>query len=297
MISNPGRLPDFLIIGAAKSGTSSLHRYLSDHPKAFGSNPKEPCFFDEAVNWHRGFDWYRGLFADSDEDQLCFESSTNYTRYPQVPKVPERIAACMPKVKLIYLMRHPVERAYSHYVHRFTKEVYPQQPIDIPFEEFVREDPMCLDGSDYAMQIDRYLEYFERSQLLLLTQDELETDPSALLAKVQAFLGLPAIELVPDEPVTENVSSSFREIVQRRKMAEAVRSVPGMTSIAARLPTGVKQVAYEALSATPWGTRTQQMFEPPPMRPETRLELATRYAPSVDRLAALMGEDLTSWRS
>jgi len=296
MTSSAGRLPDFLIIGAAKSGTSTLHRYLCGHPGAFGSNPKEPCFFDEDVNWHRGFDWYRGLFMDARDDQLCFESSTNYTRYPQVPHVPERIAACMPTVRLIYLMRHPVDRAYSHYLHRFTKEVHPERPIDVSFEEFVRDDPMCLDGSDYAMQIDRYLEYFDRSQLLLLTQDALEQDPSALLRRVQEFVGLPVRELVPDKPVAENVGSSFLETVQRWKMATAVRKIPGVTPLAAWLPGGVKQVAYEALAATPWGTRAQKMFEPLPMRPETRRQLLSRYAVCLDRLAELMNEDLTAWR-
>ncbi|MBC7173545.1 MAG: sulfotransferase domain-containing protein, partial [Polyangiaceae bacterium] len=102
MRSSPGRLPDFLIIGAAKSGTTTLFRYLINHSRVFDLAEKEPCFFDAEVNWGRGLDWYRNLFVGARDDQLCGEASTNYTRYPQVPGVPERIKRVVPDAKLIY---------------------------------------------------------------------------------------------------------------------------------------------------------------------------------------------------
>ena len=79
-----GRLPDFIIIGSAKSGTTSLYDYLLEHPLIYMSNPKEPCFFDENVAWDKGVAWYSSLFSGAENDQICGEASTNYTRWPQV---------------------------------------------------------------------------------------------------------------------------------------------------------------------------------------------------------------------
>ena len=214
-----GRLPDFLIVVAAKSGTSSLFSYLCAHPALFGSTPKEPCFFDPEVNLDRGLGWYRGLFADAEPWQLCGEASTNYTRFPQVQGVPERIKATLPDAKLIYLMRHPVERAYSHYVHAFTKEEYPREPFDLSFEAFSAAYPRCLDGSDYALQLGRYFEHFPREQVLLLFYEDLERDPGALCREVFEFLGVdPSFDpFGAAPPARENVSVTFREGRVRRR--------------------------------------------------------------------------------
>ena len=121
---SPGRLPDFVIVGAAKSGTTTLREHLLRHPDVFMCQPNEPCFFDANANWSRGLDWYKGLFAPADDDQLLGESSTNYTRYPQVLDVPHRIHDAIPGAQLIYIMRDPVLRTYSHFVHRWSKETH-----------------------------------------------------------------------------------------------------------------------------------------------------------------------------
>jgi hypothetical protein len=287
-----GRLPDFLIIGAAKCGTSTLFRYLRRHPAVFGSEPKEPCFFDPAVSWNRGFDWYRGLFAGARDDQICGEASTNYTRFPQVPGVPERIREAIPEAKLIYLVRHPVERAYSHYLHRHTKELHHGEPIRTPFEEFVVRDPMCLDGSDYALQIERYLERFPREQLLLLRMDELRRSPRELLTRVQRFLDLPEQDLVGAAAHAENETKVELHVHARRHLASKLKRVPGVSSLARTLDPEVREKAVALLFRTPWGARVERGFEPPPMRAETRARLIERFTPSIRRLEALMGEAL-----
>ena len=100
------------------------------------------------------------------------------------------LATTIPNAKLIYVMRHPVERAYSHYVHRYTKEIHPGQPITKGFEEFVATDPMCIDSSDYMQQIEQYLEWFPRESILFLLTETLESDPSELLQETFRFLGV-----------------------------------------------------------------------------------------------------------
>ncbi len=185
-----GPLPNFIVIGAAKSGTTTLYNYLDSHPCIAMSAIKEPCFFDHNVSWEKGWDWYRKLFAHAQQFQICGEASTNYTRFPQVTGVPEKIANYMPDIKLIYIIRDPVERAYSHYVHRHVKELFPGKPFRQGFEEFVANDPMCIDSSDYLMQIKQYLRYFSKEQLLVIRFDDLVKSAETVLTQVFLFLSV-----------------------------------------------------------------------------------------------------------
>jgi hypothetical protein len=111
-----GRYPDFFIIGAARAGTTTLATELSHHPKVFVCDPKEPFFFSHESVRARGCEsWYQGLFARRRPDQICREASTSYSCWPECGDVAGRIALAMSGARLIYLIRHPVERAYSHY--------------------------------------------------------------------------------------------------------------------------------------------------------------------------------------
>src|SRR6266568_8270036 len=110
-------LPNFLIVGAMKSGTSSLWSYLRSHPQVFMPDMKEPMFFVEKKNWSKGLDWYRGLFDDAGEAVAIGEASQPYTMAHSFPGVPGRIVSLIPDVKIIYVLRHPVERMRSHYLH------------------------------------------------------------------------------------------------------------------------------------------------------------------------------------
>ena len=112
-----GRNPDFLVIGAMKAGSTTLHTYLSRHPDLYLHERKEPGFFSREERYARGIEWYRALFADARPDQLCAESSTCYTRWPHFADVAPRIRQHVPEVRFVYIMRDPVARAYSHYAH------------------------------------------------------------------------------------------------------------------------------------------------------------------------------------
>jgi hypothetical protein len=108
-----GCLPEFMIIGAAKAGTTALNEYLSQHPQIFMCPLKEPQFFSTDVIYERGLAWYEGLFADAKSGQICGEASTSYTFFPSTPLTPQRIHQAIPNVKLIYLIREPVSRIQS----------------------------------------------------------------------------------------------------------------------------------------------------------------------------------------
>lgn len=296
MSPKQGRLPDFIIIGAAKSGTSTLFDHLTRHSRVFGSEEKEPCFFDPAVAWNEGLDWYRNLFAEASADQLCGEASTNYTRYPQVPGVPERIEATVPDVKLMYVVRDPVDRAYSHFVHRHTKELYPNQPFHMSFEEFVEHDPMCIDSSRFDVQIDRYLEHFPREQLLVMGFDELVSDPTRVFARVQSFLGLPYEDLsISGRAGHQNDGGRFLDSRIRANVVAPLRRIPGAEKLAGAIGDEWRERTVRLLMKSPWGNRVKDEFQPPPMSDTKRAELQKLFAPGMARVEEMIEEDRARW--
>ena len=116
MIEIPRR-PNLFIIGAMKSGTTTLHEYLDSHPQIAMSRIKEPGFFVEELTLRQGEDWYLSLFEQDDRFRYRGESSTHYTKLPVFRGVAERLSRFNPEARLIYIMRNPIERLVSHYWH------------------------------------------------------------------------------------------------------------------------------------------------------------------------------------
>jgi hypothetical protein len=288
------RLPDFLIIGAAKSATTTLHELMGRHPRVFVSRIKEPEFFAVDSVYERGLDWYQALFRDARPDQLCCEASTAYTRSPQFPHAPERIARTLPHAKLIYLVRHPIDRAYSHYVHRVTRELYPHQPIRFTFEEHVVKDPMCLDGSRYMEQIDRYLQYFPKSSLLVLLTEDLENRPVETLATAWRFVGLDPVGL-DNVGVRGNEGQSILKGRIRRYIMAPLNAIPGVGRVKRAVPRSWKEGVFSLLEKSPYGRWIKRRHTPPGMLAETRARLVEEFRPLNRRLAEFLGRDLSHW--
>ncbi len=196
-----GRKPDFIIIGSMKAGTTTLYQHLTAHPQVFRCRYKEPQFFSRDNVYQRGFDWYESIFADAQDDQICGEASTCYTRWPHFGNVAERIHAYAPNVKLIYLMRHPVERAYSHYKYDMEGRFLSGEKPIISFEDALEEKSLIINASNYMMQIQQYIKYFSRDQLLLLTFDDLRDYREHVVNSTFAFIGVD-----PKTPLTEDIS-------------------------------------------------------------------------------------------
>lgn len=181
-----GRLPDFVIIGATKAGTTSLHFYLSLHPEIFMSTPKEPRFFADAPEplgrWSRGLDWYRSLFVTG--KRLCGETSPTYAAAPAIPGVPGRIAPVIPSAKLVYVVRHPYERLLSHYL-----MFYRTGRTALSFSDFIGRVPHALDSSCYGTQLAGYLNYFSPDQILVVESEALMKERAATMRQIFSFLG------------------------------------------------------------------------------------------------------------
>lgn len=206
-------LPDFLVIGAQKAGTTALYAYLRWHPSILGPSWKEVSFFDR--HWWRGDAWYRGQFPLRSRGKLVGEASPSYLFHPLAP---ERVLSVVPEARLIALLREPAERAYSHYQHEVALGREPlsfEEALDAEDERLRGEvERLCADPRAfsrawwdhayasrglYAEQLERWLEFFPREQLLVLTTDELGERPAETYATVLEFLGAPPYQL-PEYP-------------------------------------------------------------------------------------------------
>ena len=194
--------PDFFIIGAMKCATSTLHDQLAQQAGFFMSEPKEPNFFSDDDNYARGLDWYRDLFASAKDADLKGESSTHYTKLPTYPQTIERLVAECPKPKFIYLMRHPVERLVSHYIHDWT-----EQKIGEDINTAVENHPDLVDYGRYAYQLEPFLDRFGVDAVKPLFLRAMNDNPQAVLEVVSRYLGHAEPVAWSDSREPQNVSS------------------------------------------------------------------------------------------
>jgi hypothetical protein len=190
--STPGALPGFLVIGGQRCGTTSLHRYLSEHPQVRAATGKELQFF--SLHYGRGERWYRGHFPPPSPGTVSFEASPLYLFHPLAPP---RAAATLPHGRYIALLRDPVERAWSHYLHTRS---YGQEPLDLA--SALAAEPERLESPDgwrrhsyaargrYAEQLSRWFAHVPRERLHIVRSEDLYADPATVYAGVLEFLGL-----------------------------------------------------------------------------------------------------------
>jgi hypothetical protein len=193
--------PDFIIIGAMKCATSTLHDQLNMHSSFFMTHPKEPNFFSNDEIYAKGFQWYESLFSQASPDQLRGESSTHYTKLPQYPKTLERITTYCPGIKCIYIVRHPIDRLISHYIHEWTQGV-----ISCDIDQAVKKFPELIEYSRYNMQIEPFLDYFGSSSVLPIFAERLRDNPLLELQRVFNFLEVTELPVWNTE-LTSNVSA------------------------------------------------------------------------------------------
>lgn len=295
------RLPDFLLIGATKCGTTTLYQYLQRHPQIFMSTPKEPEFFasENDANFAKGIDWYASLYREAEPHQLCGEASTRYTHWPHLPHTASRIADLLPDVKLIYIMRHPVERAYSHYVQRIknTQLLKRQFEVRETFEENIERDSLCLDASNYIQQIEQYTQYFPREAFLFLLFDDLKRDVTETLGKICQFIGVDnEIDLIQNDHIHANRTQYYMHWFLRARTTAPLRAIPGVARAAALLPQGVRDWVYEALLyPSRLRKRAEEAYIPKPMQPKTRVMLLDRFREPNAKLAEYLRRDLSHW--
>lgn len=217
------RLPDFFVIGAMKCATTTLHEQLARQPGIAMSRPKEPNFFSDDPVYDRGLDWYRALFADAPGGALCGESSTHYTKLPTYPRTVERLARAIPRPRLIYAMRHPIDRLVSHYVHEVTTG-----RISVGIDEAIRRHPELVDYGRYGMQLRPYVEAFRADAILPVSFARLARRPQDELERICRFLGAPG---EPRWDHTLGPLNAGRDRLRPSAVREALVRAPVLTPI------------------------------------------------------------------
>jgi hypothetical protein len=276
-------LPNFLVIGAMKSGTSSFAHYLETHPHVFMTADKEPAFFSRPEKFALGMGWYESLFADAGEATARGEASTGYTKYPAFGGVPERIAAAIPDVRLIYLVRHPIERIRSQYLHQALRGLEKRPLAQI----FVEGGDHYLNVSRYSLQLDRYLECFDPAQILVLTSNRLRSDRVETMAHAFRFIGVQP-GLVTSFDAERHVTGS---LVVPKPIERHLQRLPGRRVVSRAAPAPVRSLYRRVFSrSVAMGLDAAAHLPPGLVR---RLE--DELAGDVARLRAFLGPEFDGW--
>lgn len=203
--SSRRKLPEFIILGTQKGGTTSLSFYLAQHPEIFFPMAKEVHFFD--LHYKNGLDWYRTYFPLKSSRKISGEATPYYMFHPHVPI---RIKKDVPNAKFIVLLRDPVSRAYSHFVKETTEGHDDIKSFDEAFyaekERISNETKRLMNDVNYYSlahqrytyfsrglyykQIKYWFDFFDKHQFLFLKSEDLFTDPKSELKKVYDFLGV-----------------------------------------------------------------------------------------------------------
>ncbi|MEY2567266.1 MAG: hypothetical protein QOE35_1795 [Actinomycetota bacterium] len=222
-VQGTGRLPDFVVIGAAKSGTTTLYRWLAEQPDVFDAPLKEPRFFSR--DWDRGIDWYAGLYATASPDELVGDASTNYTDPAFSDVAAARMRDALPNARLVYLLRHPVERLQSQYRHDRRRAV-----VKTSLAQAVREPGNPYVGrSLYWSNLRPYADRFDRDQIRVARFEDLVGNGAPAWHTILRHLGLTDR---PPPSEAYNVTSEKRRVsrplamLRDRGLLERVPTLP-----------------------------------------------------------------------
>ncbi len=286
MIQTPRR-PNLFVIGAMKSGTTSLHEYLNSHPQIAMSREKEPGYFVEELSLHKGEEWYLSLFEQHDHYRYLGESSTHYTKLPIFQGVPERLFRFNPDARLIYIMRNPFDRVISHYWHA-VRDVYHGGELR-PLLKAVREEPEYLAFSDYATQIEPYFERFGKDSILTLTFEELIENPQRELDRIFRWLGLPTHPIGHESEKAHNKKPKDMTAVAGAGILNRIQYSSVWNRISPRVPVWMKNWAKKRAYRPVDEQQSQSDI------PCLKEAIAEQQQRQIERLSRLLGRDFPEW--
>ena len=238
------RIPNLFIVGAMKSGTTSLHNYLDTHPQIFMSQkPKETQYFLKEIYESKGEDWYLSLFELAGNARIIGESSTDYTKLPRHQGVVQRIAAFNPEARIIYIMRDPVERSISHYWWEVQWSAEGRDMLTA-----IQKVNDIIDVSYYAMQLQPYIDTFGRDHVMTLTLEELSTAPDQVLPQLFEWLGVEPSFVSANFNRRDNKSPEKAQRVVGSSILSNLRGSLLWEGIKKIVPPSARQSAIKSLS-------------------------------------------------
>jgi Sulfotransferase family len=265
--------PDFIVIGAMKSATTTLHEQLARQPGVFMCHPKEPNFFSDDAVYARSWAWYGALFRPAGPGDLRGESSTHYTKLPTYPRTIDRMTRDLPRLKLIYVMRHPIDRLISQYVHEVTAG-----RISAGLREAIERLPELVDYSRYSMQLQPYLDAYGFGAVLPVFFPRLVAHSQAELERIGRFLGCEG-PLRWDERL--GPLNQGRARLRPSPVREVLVQAPVLTKIRQRV---VPRRLSESLKGL-WRARV----EPPLLTPSLQAQLREVFDADLAQLGSWLG--------
>ncbi|MCD6143414.1 sulfotransferase domain-containing protein [Thermococcus sp.] len=285
-------LPNFIICGTQRGGTSSLYHYLNEHPEILMSSIKEVHYFD--LNYNKGLDWYEKHFISSTSNYKAIGEASPLYMY--LKEVPERIHEVLPDVKLIFILRNPVDRAYSHYWHEVKigyEKLSFEEAIEIEKERLSNGDIISirhysyLDRGKYIEQIRRFKKYFSKDQMLILFTEELRENPEKVMKTLFEFLEV-------DPNFKSDLWYKKKANVGRRPRIKEIQSLRGKlheikTYHFPRLSIIIKPLIYGI-------DRINLIPGYPPMNPDTKERLLNYFKKYNEELEKELKQKITYWR-
>jgi hypothetical protein len=289
-------MPNFLIIGAMKSGTTALYYYLEQHPQIYMSPVKEPNYFcsgeqeNSVGNSATRIGDYQDLFKDVSGEKAIGEASHCYLYEPEAAA---RIQDYIPDAKLIAVLRNPVDRAYSHFLHMVRNG---SEPLT-DFAQALREEETggyqkrnlqdYVGRGRYYDQLKRYFNTFSRDQIKVYLYEDLSNAPVDILQDAFRFLGVDD-SFVPDVSLRRNVSG-----YPKHKTVDKLLTKPSLIKDALKiyLPARLRWRLSKAFD----DLKTRNLVEPPPVQPEVRRQLIGVYREDVLKVQKLIHRDLSGW--
>lgn len=287
-------LPNFIIVGAPKAATTSLYHYLNQHPDIFMSTPKEVNFFSREEIEAQGLfyrdykakslDEYQQLFTGAEKFTAIGEGSVSYLFYPQTPN---KIKALLPDVKIIILLRNPLERGFSHYLMDYRLGL-----CDLAYEDIVFNDhkdkkqglyyQQYVQLGMYAEQLKRYFDIFQKENIRIYLQEDLKAAPLGVVRELYKFIGVDS-DYVPDLKESHNsFSMPKNRLVHKIYSFHFIRRFLSLV-----MPSRVK-----SLLTSIFFDRKKK----PSLDDRVKKHLATIYNPDIIEVEKMIGRDLSSWK-
>ena len=278
-MSDPSRLPDFIAVGPQRTGTTWLHKVLRPH-LSMPVDMKETDFF--LRNYARGMKWYLSFFR-TNPDAVRGEVDPNYFG-AEVAR--ERIAKDLPRAKIVVTLRDPTDRAYSSY-RVMRRDVWTKVGV----EETISRNPVIRESSRYAHHLAAWQRAFGKDRVLICFYDDLEPAPQAYLDRITEFIGAPRI-VVEGSPIASERINAVTAAPRNPRLAARARNIRAGLSFRGLYRVGefLERVGF-------WKYCFERGEEFAELDPEIDARLREHFRPEVEALEALVGRDLSAWKT
>jgi len=275
---------NFIGIGSGKCGSTWLYQNLVKHPQICDRNLKELNYFSDLYEAHP-LSWYESQFAGCPADNLRGEFSVTYLSHPMAA---QRIHQDFPDAKLLAIVRNPVKRAYSNYLHSIRKG---DIPANLPFNEYINDEKRLIPGQ-YAQHLERFYAHFDPEQIKVIVTEHFSKDPLAGYQDIYRYIGVNNPEFVPPNyNQKQNVAKSYRFLWLENLL---VRSYRGLSK---RGYTRLVKHITESGVADRLRMLNSDKRPVPKIDQESKERLLAYYRPFNQELEQLIGKDLSSWES